>query len=137
MRVGNTPTCVGKTVTHNINYTVIRKHPHLRGEDIALWLHQITFSETPPPAWGRLTHASNTRRLERNTPTCVGKTGLPQFGESWLGKHPHLRGEDSVSGVFWINAWETPPPAWGRPQASAAPSKKHGNTPTCVGKTRV
>ena len=73
-RMGNTPTCVGKT-TAGINFpSHPRKHPHVRGEDIVLSKKCGHFAETPPRAWGRLPSFVVSVLLIRNTPTCVGKT---------------------------------------------------------------
>ncbi|PJX76692.1 hypothetical protein CWM65_07005 [Klebsiella sp. J-Nf11] len=51
--VGNTPTCVGKTIQQVHQAVVIRKHPHVRGEDMGRIGDVLTGTETPPRAWGR------------------------------------------------------------------------------------
>ncbi len=74
---------------------------------------------------------------DRNTSTCVGKTdgdGRP-FTFSW--KHPHVRGEAPSHPKRNGSARETPPRAWGRRGISAFLEVLTGNTPTCVGKTRI
>ncbi len=72
--LGNTPTCVGKTICLVSWITPVWKHPHVRGED-ADALHEVVPQvETPPRAWGRQTAHRSTRATSRNTPTCVGKT---------------------------------------------------------------
>ena len=71
---GNTPTCVGKTFMPCPRSTFIKKHPHVRGEDFRKnWCKQ-QIEETPPRAWGRLGKNGRLLTLDRNTPTCVGKT---------------------------------------------------------------
>ena len=53
-KIGNTPTCVGKTQIGGGGQFFFGKHPHVRGEDWNLsnrWENRI---ETPPRAWGRL-----------------------------------------------------------------------------------
>ena len=50
---GNTPTCVGKTNFTDSNQAMIEKHPHMRGEDMALYILVCSTLETPPHAWGR------------------------------------------------------------------------------------
>ena len=113
---GNTPTSVGKTFTRGSRIVHTQKHPHERGEDSPFW------------SWlfGCL----------GNTPTSVGKT----LGRGAKGvmtrKHPHERGEDSPSDKSTIAVPETPPRAWGRPNAIPAMILSPGNTPTSVGKTR-
>ena len=52
--VGNTPTCVGKTVVGS-----------------AVGQHK---PETPPRAWGKRIAFAAGVAVARNTPTCVGKT---------------------------------------------------------------
>ncbi len=49
----NTPTCVGKTMRANSNLASMKKHPHLRGEDVGTPIIVGVNKETPPPAWGR------------------------------------------------------------------------------------
>ena len=52
-------------------------------------------------------------------------------------KHPHVRGEDSVADAARQPAAETPPRAWGRLFFTGMGGATLGNTPTCVGKTRM
>ena len=131
------------------------KHPHMRGEDQKTCSLKAKWKETPPHAWGRRVHAFDAcghsetpphawgRRLSpasahlafRNTPTCVGKTGLtPEaFAVAW--KHPHMRGEDTKGVSLCLLPLETPPHAWGRHKEGYPRLRRGGNTPTCVGKT--
>ena len=71
---GNTPTCVGKTLTYGSMEHLQQKHPHVRGEDNQPSYFVRQPKETPPRAWGRL--GGWTMHVARigNTPTCVGKT---------------------------------------------------------------
>ncbi len=94
--IGNTPTCVGKTLLWRIDIYLNRKHPHVRGEDTRKAYQLLSQVETPPRAWGR--RRSKGRRRERlgNTPTCVGKTPQWRLVVQPLGKHPHVRGEDVI-----------------------------------------
>ncbi len=73
----NTPTCVGKTITHFPASSLTGKHPHVRGEDKESFLHHTPTSETPPRAWGRRFKLQKQVNRSRNTPTCVGKTDNP------------------------------------------------------------
>ena len=70
----NTPTCVGKTCWRRLSLSCCRKHPHVRGEDLAYTSHKAQLWETPPRAWGRPLRPPVPRIPVRNTPTCVGKT---------------------------------------------------------------
>ena len=49
----NTPTCVGKTTTRASCVELMKKHPHVRGEDIFGGVQKQGTLETPPRAWGR------------------------------------------------------------------------------------
>ena len=73
----NTPTCVGKTCWRRLSLSCCRKHPHVRGEDLAYTSHKAQLWETPPRAWGRPLRPPVPRIPVRNTPTCVGKTHTP------------------------------------------------------------
>ena len=53
MRVGNTPTCVGKTRPAFVVTVRNWKHPHMRGEDDHPDYEAVKNMETPPHAWGR------------------------------------------------------------------------------------
>ena len=112
---GNTPTCVGKTLNFWVGFQPTRKHPHMRGEDFTAARQRIEDLETPPHAWGRREQGTRGRKVHRNTPTCVGKTGCRTRSSSSPRKHPHMRGEDHAPHT---------------PRNSSC-----GNTPTCVGKT--
>ena len=93
-RVGNTPTCVGKTTNLLQGSRATEKHPHVRGEDSRAKALKSLPSETPPRAWGRPRRRCGYCDLQRNTPTCVGKTA-PAFS-------------------ITVEREETPPRAWGR-----------------------
>ncbi len=112
----NTPTCVGKTITHFPASSLTGKHPHVRGEDGLSYRNRLIEAETPPRAWGRLTTHSIRQQKPRNTPTCVGKTS--KVGKWYIvaKKHPHVRGEDVLRLSCTVFGWETPPRAWGRHQ---------------------
>ena len=133
---GNTPTCVGKTPAGAYAGRERRKHPHVRGEDYRGCAGIWYFTETPPRAWGRRLRRIRHRHVNRNTPTCVGKTTFSQQGLAKVKKHPHVRGEDLIRHPLAYRNPETPPRAWGRPVMMSRLSWVGGNTPTCVGKTR-
>ena len=134
--LGNTPTCVGKTVLHFRGFFIIQKHPHVRGEDSEAGAGGKDDQETPPRAWGRPQTRQDCPISQGNTPTCVGKTVTDTTREATGRKHPHVRGEDCI--LFWDAAYpkETPPRTWGRPCFSTTRAQRLRNTPTCVGKTR-
>ena len=114
-----------------------QKHPHVRGEDCRISSPRLNGGETPPRAWGR-PHGGVVGPLRnRNTPTCVGKTGASDHRAGTRRKHPHVRGEDAFPASHYGSDQETPPRAWGRPRQSFASANDDRNTPTCVGKTRL
>ena len=135
MRVGNTPTCVGKTRPAFVVTVRNWKHPHMRGEDGKSRSTGTGASETPPHAWGRRGVFPPRGIVQRNTPTCVGKTRDALHFKRRAGKHPHMRGEDRVVVAGHGQAPETPPHAWGRRRTPRLACVLPGNTPTCVGKT--
>ena len=71
---GNTPTHVGKTAPQAKTGRVWWKHPHACGEDQSQKSVFTVIKETPPRMWGRRCHIGDIRRVNRNTPTHVGKT---------------------------------------------------------------
>ncbi len=132
---GNTPTCVGKTNDGLEGLQLDQKHPHVRGEDLKMAEHTKREVETPPRAWGRRFGQLSAMHQSRNTPTCVGKTASRVNRNVPRWKHPHVRGEDTLSPLvsYWLA--ETPPRAWGRLTLQGSRTNEERNTPTCVGKT--
>ncbi len=134
---GNTPTCVGKTASQALWVRTGKKHPHVRGEDRLASEVAYRCRETPPRAWGRRQPSHDSGQHDGNTPTCVGKTQVPQGLVVQLRKHPHVRGEDAGRDPESKRDEETPPRAWGRRPQGQSYQALGGNTPTCVGKTAV
>ena len=93
-RAGNIPTCVGKTSSLPERSLCFGKHPHLRGENSGVASTLIAPPETSPPAWGKPMPPDGHRSIERNIPTCVGKTVTLPIRQVAPRKHPHLRGEN-------------------------------------------
>ena len=91
-----------------------KKHPHGRGESLRLRRLIIFKRETPPRAWGKPVNRGISRKINRNTPTGVGKALSSIIRQALYKKHPHGRGESIVG--LWGNVWEmeTPPRAWGK-----------------------
>ena len=112
---GNTPTCVGKTGIRHGRSFATWKHPHVRGEDVAVMAVIRPSTETPPRAWGRPTLVRSSIGASGNTPTCVGKTYARTRRRPAIQKHPHVRGEDFHIVCLLLFHLETPPRAWGRP----------------------
>ena len=133
--LGNTPTCVGKTEHRAGKIRWQWKHPHVRGEDNGGGWGDAVGAETPPRAWGRLMSIPNPYGVDRNTPTCVGKTFIMITSLRLDWKHPHVRGEDETGQRPCPDMTETPPRAWGRLHHDSRRDCMNRNTPTCVGKT--
>ena len=72
--MGNTPTCMGKTLSMLLLLLTMGKHPHVHGEDIYIDAPESNGRETPPRAWGRLQQRPLKGSNPGNTPTCMGKT---------------------------------------------------------------
>ena len=109
----------------------------MHGEDCATKSRTISSIETPPHAWGRLVKSLNNTEMCGNTPTCMGKTTSTFSSVMQPQKHPHMHGEDGDIIDVPKRFAETPPHAWGRHAAHVKFSYKAGNTPTCMGKTRM
>jgi hypothetical protein len=133
----NTSTCVGKTIRSPLQLSSREKHPHVCGEDGNNVSNRGAVKETPPRVWGRLDELYLDINRAGNTPTCVGKTCGHAESSSSTWKHPHVCGEDYYGRPQGRSATETPPRVWGRRRVRAVRSCNHGNTPTCVGKTKV
>src|SRR5690554_6803786 len=115
LKLGNTPTGVGKTGCLACRGECLWKHPHGRGEDRRYSCQAPSTSETPPRAWGRQSAILEVCVVNGNTPTGVGKTSQTASSPAPAQKHPHGRGEDSAPGIQHCINLETPPRAWGRP----------------------
>ncbi len=136
-RLGNTPTCVGKTELCRYLNKITEKHPHVCGEDRGSFMSVKVASETPPRVWGRQFKLCIRRGVTGNTPTCVGKTASDSTIKARLEKHPHVCGEDQRNLTRIKCRWETPPRVWGRLRLVNRATWHTRNTPTCVGKTRI
>ena len=67
----------------------------------------------------------------------MGKTMTRPLTMQTTRKHPHVHGEDARYVTKKVNGQETPPRAWGRLQQAKSGFLCAGNTPTCMGKTRI
>ena len=110
----NTPTGVGKRVTHFRNLRASGKHPHGRGEEDVRYSMIVSPGETPPRAWGRVRIKVTYKAIAGNTPTGVGKSSSTSATPFNRKKHPHGRGEERSIRMNGIFPSETPPRAWGR-----------------------
>ena len=74
LRVGLTPTCVGKTDDMLRNKSIHQAHPHVRGENSTDFFHLVSDHGSPPRAWGKRRCTGEKNYCGGLTPTCVGKT---------------------------------------------------------------
>ncbi len=130
-----TPTCVGKTAGNRPCRARRPVHPHVRGEDVALYATLCREHGSPPRAWGRRNRPGRTGGRRRFTPTCVGKTRERASVRGRNTVHPHVRGEDAIAPAGDIHPVGSPPRAWGRHGHVAGVENFDRFTPTCVGKT--
>ncbi len=73
---GNTPTGVGKTGFKAFNRGESEKHPHRRGEDLAMLTQTLFKPETPPQAWGRLQEIVKEPPTNHNLRDLLGLQGF-------------------------------------------------------------
>ncbi|KWW98752.1 hypothetical protein LI90_381 [Carbonactinospora thermoautotrophica] len=105
----------------------------MRGEDFFLSTQAGRDTGSPPRAWGGLSGAGRADLGHRITPTCVGRTQVPQggsrlrritptcvgrtclcFSARWYSAdHPHVRGEDTAAAASPFSVVGSPPRAWG------------------------
>ena len=130
-----TPTCVGKTLPPHPLPRCCSVHPHVRGEDVFMFVRRTAAVGSPPRAWGRLRQFDSISPITWFTPTCVGKTGNQLATSIELTVHTHVRGEDVELLIFQSRDAGSPPRAWGRPSPFAVARAWPRFTPTCVGKT--
>jgi len=129
-------------------------HPHGRGENVVFsWADEAGFG-SPPRAWGKWSIGTDRISVLRFTPTGVGKMNsslvelcAERFTPTGVGKikvtrlckwlytvHPHGRGENKNELSGQLEAYGSPPRAWGKWYRIAVSSHTLRFTPTGVGK---
>ncbi len=136
-RTRNTPAYAGKTSGGVTSGYRFQKHPRLRGEDEHFDTPRAPLQETPPLTRGRRQGGESLREALGNTPAYAGKTGRGVTLPLQAGKHPRLRGEDSVPRRVSEAGPETPPLTRGRQENPDDSTDYLGNTPAYAGKTTV
>ncbi len=131
----STPTCVGRTAPTNWATTAHRSTPHVRGEDDQVGFYLLRVRGAPPRAWGGRELIEGPLRGRRSTPTCVGRTPPPASSLPPAAEHPHVRGEDQISGCVGTTRAGAPPRAWGGRHSARLQVATVRSTPTCVGRT--
>ena len=130
-----TPTCVGRTAAATPSPRRPTAHPHVRGEDEGAAAYVVVDLGSPPRAWGGRRGLWLGGPLRRLTPTCVGRTSPRNAAGGQCAAHPHVRGEDPISGSAGSAGWGSPPRAWGGQREAELASLADRLTPTCVGRT--
>ena len=113
------------------------KHPHLCGENNYFNKGSLTTYETPPPVWGEHHCTTGCCHPERNTPTCVGRTGIGGGNATCARKHPHLCGENGTHRQDHCSRSETPPPVWGERRSTCRLPAAHGKHPHLCGENTL
>ncbi len=108
-----TPTCVGNTSLQDSLSLPPPVHPHMRGEYVRSLSHWLTYTGSPPHAWGIRRAVSVTGFVARFTPTCVGNTFDLPAPIAAHSVHPHMRGEYAGAVSPALAFCGSPPHAWG------------------------
>ena len=113
------PTCVGKTRIDAAEGAGSADHPHVRGENRTQRSNVASESGPSPRAWGKQLHRPPIPPRRRTIPTCVGKTRWVSFGWRVISDHPHVRGENVMTGKQTLGNTGPSPRAWGKPGQDA------------------
>ncbi len=135
LKIGFTPTRVGKTIDPLTNFFVTTVHPHACGEDNQTHVAPLDHIGSPPRVWGRHDHGDRGCPAIRFTPTRVGKTLHSHRLVRIVEVHPHACGEDSGYSAVMVLCQGSPPRVWGRHGLDILFALPNGFTPTRVGKT--
>jgi len=135
LRVGFTPTGVGKSPADRFARRRSAIHPHGRGEKPGEGISRTTGGGSPPRAWGKGRVRTHAPARVGFTPTGVGKRLSRCAQGARSGVHPHGRGEKSLRMRTEISLNGSPPRAWGKDAQMAGPCAWVGFTPTGVGKS--
>src|SRR6266851_5071119 len=95
----------------------------------------MSYSGSPPRAWGRHCPALHADPRHRFTPTRVGTTFRTPPRRARPPVHPHARGDDMIDGLTSATLCGSPPRAWGRLREQFLLCRGVRFTPTRVGTT--
>ena len=95
----------------------------------------LTLNGTSPRVWGKLCMAMVLWQLNRNIPTCVGKTMTLRTLSPDRREHPHVCGENFHRICLCVSCRGTSPRVWGKQEELPVEFSSRRNIPTCVGKT--
>ena len=134
LRLGPTPTSVGKRGTPPLARRRWRTYPHVRGEELRAQWQEIESADLPPRPWGGAHQLPDDIGRAGPTPTSVGRRppcrlrGRP----SWT--YPHVRGEEPSRCSRTSSGRDLPPRPWGGGPGTGAGLPREGPTPTSVGR---
>ena len=108
-----TPTRVGKSAVPTPGAGTYSVHPHACGEIAAAKILRCSARGSPPRVWGNLAAECRIQRLDRFTPTRVGKSASPPGRVPGQTVHPHACGEivEPSDNLIWYSG--SPPRVWG------------------------
>ena len=130
-----TPASAGTTSRAPCSPTRWGDHPRERGDDAWEGSPARRRRGPPPRARGRRTPRSWCARRPGTTPASAGTTTWSTATSPTTWDHPRQRGDDVGVGVFGDELPGPPPPARGRPPATASAGWSPGTTPASAGTT--
>ena len=126
---------MGKTTAASASIKSPTVHPHVCGENLQSGDYAVQIDGSPPRVWGKHESLCKGESKARFTPTCVGKTHIPQQLSSLPTVHPHVCGENFLDVYASPGAPGSPPRVWGKQLMPMSYPRRARFTPTCVGKT--
>src|SRR2546428_840996 len=102
----------------------------MRGDNAAACAVALASAGSPPHAWGQCVAPPFHTPHVRFTPTCVGTIRWSLYSRSPTPVHPHMRGDNHVTGKTGLAAGGSPPHAWGQCQWSLGAPMPVRFTPT-------
>jgi len=107
------PTCVGRICMFEGFLFHLSVHPHVRGENVAVFIFFAQHAGSSPRAWGEWQGVGQQITRARFIPTCVGRIQsffpIPPLPPV----HPHVRGENHPHIKISIRIFGSSPRAWG------------------------
>jgi len=128
---------VGTTTRFSSRSMVRSVHPHTRGDHTSTRTIRQSAGGSPPHAWGPQLPICANRAVRRFTPTRVGTTGDAPRSTPADSVHPHTRGDHGIETCNDVDAYGSPPHAWGPPSCLLRRRAPIRFTPTRVGTTRI
>jgi len=134
--IGSPPRAWGRFGSPRLRYELFSVHPHVRGEDAPANVGRQRLERFTPTCVGKIKRpVRGDGRGARFTPTCVGKIGGRAVPRRLESVHPHVRGEDCASrGSEELCCRFTPTCVGKMVEFQQSGLRVPRFTPTCVGK---